>query len=173
MALRRQPRQLLLTGAVAVAITLPISMIGSPPLLAQWFTNVTHPVAANLDHWVYNNLSLSYRYGLAFALVVVVLGIGGLFLWMRARHKRWSSDDVTSLALTASMLLEPYAANQGAIVPIALHPSWRMTLLQYVLVFGAAILNVYAIADDWIFLVSRHYFDCSRCSNERRSHRKS
>ena len=150
--LLRQPRQLLLVGVVAVAITLPISMIGSPSLLAQWFANLTHPVAVNLDHWVYNNLSLSYRYGLPFALIVVALAFGGLFLWMRARRKRWSSDDVTSLALTASMLLTPYSANQGAIVPIALHPSWRITLLQYILVFTFAILNVYAIADDWILL---------------------
>ena len=56
-------------------------MIGSPSLLAQWFANVTHPVAANLDHWVYNNLSLSYRYGLPLALIVVALAFGGLFLW--------------------------------------------------------------------------------------------
>ncbi len=150
--LRRQPRQLLAVLAVGVAITLPISLIGSPPLLAQWITNLLHPVGVNLDHWVYNNLSLSYRYGILLALVVALLAFGGLTLWMRARHKRWSSDDVTSVALTASMLLAPYASNQSAIVPIALHPSWRVTLLQYVLVFGAAILNIYALADDWLVL---------------------
>ncbi len=127
--LRRQPRQLLMALAVAVAITLPISLIGTPPLLVQWFDNLTHPVAANLDHWVYNNLSLSYRYGFAFGLAVVALAFGGLLLWMRARRKRWTADASTSVALTASMLLAPYASNQSAIVPIALHPSWRVTLL--------------------------------------------
>ncbi len=91
--LRRQPRDLLLTLATAVAITLPISMIGSPPLLAQWFANLTHPVAANLDHWVYNNLSLTYRYGLAFGVGVVTAAFGGLFVWMRRRHQQWTADD--------------------------------------------------------------------------------
>ncbi len=148
--LRRQPRELLLTLATAVALTLPISMIGSPPLLAQWFANITHPVAANLDHWVYNNLSLTYRYGLIFGLSVVLVAFGGLLLWMRRR--RWTSDDSVSVSLTVAMLLGPYAANQGAIVPIALNPSWRITLLAYVTVLGTAILNVYAIADDWILL---------------------
>ncbi len=150
--LRRQPRQILLILAVAVAVTLPVSMIGSPPLLAQWFQNLTHPVAANLDHWVYNNLSLSVRYGWAFGLAVVALTFGGLLFYLHMRRKRLPPDAPISLSLSATMLLAPYAANQGAIVPLALHPSWRVTLLQYALVFGAAILNVYALADDWILL---------------------
>jgi hypothetical protein len=150
--LRRQPRQILLVLLVALAIILPISLLGSPPLLAQWFHNLTHPVAANLDHWVYNNLSLSYRYGWVFGLAVVGLTFGGLLLYLRLRRKRLPDDAPVSLSLTGMMLLAPYAANQGAIVPVALHPSWRVTLVQYVLVFGTAILNVYALADDWILL---------------------
>lgn len=151
--LRRQPRELLSILAVGVLITLPISLLGTPPLLLQWVTNLTRPVAANLDHWVYNNLSLTYRYGLPFALVVVVVAFGALYLWLRRRGRAWSHDAANSTALTVAMLTAPYASNQSAIVPLALHPSWRVTLLQYVLVFGTAILNAYALADDWILLV--------------------
>lgn len=150
--LRRQPRQLFGVLALGVAITLPISLLGTPPLFLQWVANLTNPVGANLDHWVYNNLSLTYRYGLPFALVVVLVAFGALYFWLR-RGNAWTQDAATSTALTAAMLTAPYASNQSAIVPLALHPSWRVTLLQYVLVFGTAILNAYALADDWILLI--------------------
>jgi hypothetical protein len=151
--LRHQPRALLGTLAVGVVITLPISLLGTPSLLLQWVANLTNPVGVNLDHWVYNNLSLTYRYGLPFALIVVIITFGALYLWVRQRGKAWTHTAGTGTALTAAMLIAPYASNQSAIVPIALHPSWRVTLLQYVLVFGTAILNIYHLADDWILLI--------------------
>ncbi|MEP7293401.1 MAG: hypothetical protein ABI835_16575, partial [Chloroflexota bacterium] len=85
--LRRQPRQLLIILTVVVAIILPVSLIGSPPLLVQWVANLTNPVAANLDHWVYNNLSLTYRYGLPIALIVVMSTFGALYYGLRRRGK--------------------------------------------------------------------------------------
>ncbi len=149
LRLRRQPRQLLMVLAVAVAITLPISLIGSPPLLAQWFANITQPNGENLDVWTSNNLSLSTRYGVAFAVPLVIVTFGGLYWWLR---RRWEADYSISLSLTASMLLAPYASNQSAIVPIGLHPSWRITGLQYLVTFSAVALNAYARVDDWMVL---------------------
>lgn len=151
--LLRQPRAVLGVLLVTLAVTLPISLLGNPPLLLQWVSNLTSPVAVNLDHWVYNNLSLTYRYGLPFALVIVTVAFGALYAWLWQRGKTWTQNASVSTALTAAMLTAPYASNQSAIVPLALHPSWRITLLQYVLMFGTAILNVYALADDWILLV--------------------
>lgn len=58
--LLRQPRQLLALLAVLVTFTLSISLLGSPPLLLQWVDNLLRPPAVNLDHWTYNNRSLSY-----------------------------------------------------------------------------------------------------------------
>jgi hypothetical protein len=151
--LRRQPRPLLITLAILLLITLPISLLGSPPLLLQWVDNILHPMDVNLDHWVYNNLSLTYRYGLPFAVAVVVLSLGGLYWLMRRRGYRWTNDHIYAALLVASMLLAPYASNQSAIVPLTLLPSGLVTGLQFVGVLGTAILNIYALADDWLVLM--------------------
>jgi hypothetical protein len=151
--LRRQPRALLFTLAPLLLITLPISLLGSPPLLVQWLDNILNPVNVNLDHWVYNNLSLTYRYGLPFALSVVVLAIGGMHWLMRRRGYHWTQDHIYAALFLASMLLAPYASNQSAIVPLILLPSWMVTGLQFVGVLGTAILNIYALADDWLVLI--------------------
>jgi hypothetical protein len=151
--LRRQPRPLLITLAVLLLITLPISLLGSPPLLLQWVDNILHPMDVNLDHWVYNNLSLTYRYGLPFAVAVVVFSLGGLYWLMRRRGYRWTNDHIYAALLVASMLLAPYASNQSAIVPLTLLPSGLVTGLQFVGVLGTAILNIYALADDWLVLM--------------------
>jgi hypothetical protein len=153
LSLLRQPRQLLAVLAALLAITLPISLIGSPPLLLQWVDNLLHPPAVNLDHWTYNNLSLTYRYGFPFAIAVVTLSLGGLYGLMRQRGYRCTNDHVYAALFLASMLLAPYASNQSAIVPLALLPSGLVTLMQYVGVLGAAILNLYALADDWLVLI--------------------
>lgn len=150
--LLRQPRALLGVLLATLVITLPISLLGTPPLLLQWIGNLLHPTVENADLWLLNNLSLTVRYGLPFALVVVVVAFGALYLWLRQRGKIWTQDASVSAALTAAMLTAPYASNQSAIVPLALHPSWRITALQYLLVFAAVLLNSYEFADDWILL---------------------
>ena len=150
--MRRQPRNLLIALIVMVALTLPISLIGSPPLLAQWIADLVHPGGENLDLWNLNNLSLSYRYGLLIAVPVVTLVFSGLFLWVRRRGKPWKHDYSYSVLLTISMLLAPYASNQSAIVPISLRPSWRVTVLQYLGIFGAVLLNAYKFVDVWLVL---------------------
>ncbi|MCC6803961.1 MAG: DUF2029 domain-containing protein [Anaerolineae bacterium] len=149
--LRRQRQRLLGTLGVAALITLPISLIGSPPLLAQWLTNILHPATGNVEYWLSNNLSLSSRFGLPVAVLVLALVFGLAHRLIRLRGV-WTSDYTISSLLTVSMLVMPYASSQSAIVPIGLHPSWRVTLLQYVGVFGAYLLSAYAQADTWLIL---------------------
>lgn len=151
--LRRQPHQLLLALMAAAAIMLPISAVGAPPLLAQWLDNVTHPVSDNLDHWVTNNLSLSYQYSLPLTLIAVAVAFGGLFLYLRRRGGSWTPDHRYSVLLASSMLIAPYSSNQGAIVPLLFFPSWRSTWLQWVGVIGAAVLNLYAVLDNWLLIL--------------------
>ncbi len=152
-SLRREPRRLLTLLVIAGAIMLPVSLIGSPPLLVQWLNNLGAPQVDNIGFWQSNNLSMTVSIGFIPALLLVTAVFGGVYLWIRSRQRRWTDRHTDSTLLAASMLLAPYASNQSAIVPLALHPSWRVTVAQWFGVMGAALLNRYAQLDEWLVLV--------------------
>ncbi|MBE2267486.1 MAG: DUF2029 domain-containing protein [Anaerolinea sp.] len=150
-ALRRDPRQLVWIALVVALILLPVSLIGSPPLLLQWIERLGTPQGENVGFWTSNNLSISAYLGVIPALLIVGVTLGGVYLWLRRRN-RWTDNHTDSALLTASMLVAPYASNQSAIVPLALHPSWALTAVQWILVLGAALLDRYGQLDEWLLL---------------------
>ena len=150
--IRRDPAQIVKILSLTTLIIVPISVLGNPPLIAQWFGNISNPTFENQGLWTSNNLSMTVTLGLWPALAVISGAFIILVLQMSRLHKPWTSRHTDSAMLTASMLLSPYASNQSAVIPLAFHPAWRITALQWVGVIGAAVLNRYAQIDEWLLL---------------------
>jgi hypothetical protein len=124
-------------GALGIAglVTVPISLLGSPPLLLQWIDNIRNPSEMNLAYWSANNISLTYDIGLPFALLVLALVFGALYGLMRFAGKEWTINHNYMALITASLLLSPYSSNQSVIAAMAFAPSAIASILQYGMVY--------------------------------------
>jgi hypothetical protein len=150
--IRRDPAQIVKILSITTLIILPISFLGSPPLIVQWLENISSPTLENQGWWTSNNLSMTVTLGLWPALAMISSVFIILALLLSRMHKPWTRRHTDSALFTGSMLLSPYASNQSAVIPLAFHPAWRVTVLQWVGVIGAALLNRYAQFDEWLLL---------------------
>mgnify|MGYP000409795726 FL=1 len=131
------------TIAVGGILTLPISLLGSPPLLLQWVNNILTPSTLNQDFWDANNISMTEQLGIPLSIVILLVTFVILYLIMRYFNKQWTSNHMTATLLLSSMLLSPYTSTQSIIASLAFVPSWIATFLHYGLMFISNSLGLY------------------------------
>ena len=137
---RKQWQALVPSLAAVGIITLPISLVGSPPLIFQWLENISNPSTRNIYFWTINNVSLTAYYS-PFIAVTIVTVLAGILIWLyRKKHLNWDHNAITASLLMISMLLSPYASQQSVSASFAFVPSIGLTLVQYFLtLFGGFI----------------------------------
>ncbi len=132
-----------------VLLTVPVSLLGQPPLLLQWLHNLQNPSAENRLFWAMNNVSLSEAVGLLPAAAIIGVMLGGVRLLMRQRGRYWTKNHTYASLLLVAMLISPYTSNQSVIASLAFLPSVAGLGLQYTLIFVAAALGIYRPYDTW------------------------
>jgi hypothetical protein len=130
---------------IAGLVTVPISLLGSPPLLLQWLENIRNPSEMNLSYWEANNISLTYDVGLFWAIIIVLLAFGGLYFLMRYFGKEWTINHNYMLLIMMSLLLSPYSSNQSVIAAMAFAPSALATILHYGLTYLGQAFGIYLL----------------------------
>lgn len=137
---RRNVGQLLRAIAFAAALTIPISLLGSPPLLLQWLDNISNPSPQNQVFWGLNNVSITAAYGLPLALIIV-LGAFGASYWLLKRANRWTRTHTLASLLMVSMMLSPYTSGQSVIGALALVPSLPLAGISWLIGLAAIVIN--------------------------------
>ena len=151
---RREARALAIPLVAVALAVIPISILGTPPLILQWLDNtVLNPSSENLVFWSINNVSLTDHLGLLLGAGIAVAAIGGIYALMQLGNHRWTQNHTYSSIFLFSMLLSPYASNQGMIVPLALVPSWSALAIQYVVLFASSSLGVFRENSAWFALL--------------------
>lgn len=130
---RKNWRSLLVPLLINALIVVPISLLGSPPLLLQWLNNIANPSPQNQLFWAINNVSLSNHASPLVALLVVLLIGLGLSLFMRKKHLAPDENIRISALLMAAMLLSPYASQQSVSAALAFVPSLPLLVVQIVI----------------------------------------
>ena len=147
--------------ALVGLIVIPISLVGSPPLLFQWLNNILRPSPQNAYDWSINNISLTAKFGLWPALVILSLTILILFLLVRTRRIPWDNDQTISSLLLGSMYLLPYTSQQSFSSALAFIPSWPAFFLEFLGVgLGVVTFHVNSNIPLWAFSVALFSLMC-------------
>jgi hypothetical protein len=152
---RQQKQKLLYAVLVTLLITVPISLVGSPPLFLQWFNNIFSPTSANQHHFGTNNISLVSRVGWLWGPLIVAAVFYGVYALMKLKDRSWTQNHSYASLLLASMLVSPYTSSQSAIAGLVFVPSWWATILQYMvlaLVIGTKLSENLSLSPLWILL---------------------
>lgn len=136
---RRSWRAMIPLVALMLLVTIPISLVGSPPLFLQWIDNLRHPSALNQMWWKDNNISLTADYGLGIACFVTAGAFVAVYAAKRQRARGWTHNHTYATLLMVSMLLSPYTSNQSAVAALAFVPSSPAFILQHMVYLGGAI----------------------------------
>lgn len=146
---------LLIPLTIAAFVVIPVSLIGSPPLIFQWANNLIHPSIANQRHWSINNLSLTANLGLWAALGIcfaIFLMIG---LLKRKKIIVWRENQTIAALLFSSMFLMPYTSMQSFIAGLAFTPSWLSFFFQWlVFLLGILTFSFYSHIHLWTFSIA-------------------
>lgn len=130
--------------AIVALLVIPISLIGSPPLIFQWLNNIMHPSPQNQLFWSINNISLSAKFGFWIALEILFLTILILFLLVKARIISWTNDQTLASLILLSIFLLPYASQQSLSSGLAFIPSLPGFFVQW-LVVRLAFMTIFYI----------------------------
>jgi hypothetical protein len=155
-SLLRNKGALLRVLLVTAAITLPVSLLPDPsgqPLVVAWLNNIAVPSTENSGFWQSNNLSLSSRIGPFAAFAIVGASLSTLYFVLQ-RRGGWSREHSIASCLLVSMLMMPYSSNQSVIVLFVLLPAAPAVILNGAAMLTAAVLNLYAVSDEWFTLGS-------------------
>jgi hypothetical protein len=128
---RKEREKALWQIAVAALVIIPVSLIGSPPLLFQWLKNIIYPSPQNTIYWSNNNISLTATYGLWISFGILAVTIFVLFLLIKTKIIAWKRDQTISSLLLLSMYLLPYASQVSFSSGLAFIPSLPGYLLQW------------------------------------------
>jgi hypothetical protein len=120
---------------IVAIFVIPISIIGSPPLILQWINNLLHPSPQNEFYWSINNLSLSSYLSPLRALMFLLVSFSILFAFMKWRKRRWGNGHTLASLLLVSMFLSPYASQQSFSSALAFIPSWASFFTQSLVLF--------------------------------------
>lgn len=152
---RKEWKQLLLPLGITALVTVPISLVGSPPLLFQWLDNILNPSEQNRYFWSINNFSLTY-YLPAGSAVLLLLLIALLFvLLVRYRKLTWTKNHTMASLLLVSMFLSPYASQQSLSSPLAFLPSWGANLIQaVVMISGVTLYDFHDYQPYWVLFLA-------------------
>jgi hypothetical protein len=121
---------LLISLIIVALLVVPVSLLGSPPLIFQWFENIANPDPNNIS-WRINNFSL-HELG-PFWLSIVILIIAAIYLriFFKRYKKDWKKQHTIATLFLAAMFLSPYASQQSFSSPMAFVPSWKSNFIQY------------------------------------------
>jgi hypothetical protein len=137
---------------IAFLFILPISLIGSPPLVVQWINNLVNPTSQNLYYWSINNISLTEKFSFWIAVGCITLAGVCLYFLYRIRLIAWGNDQTISSLLMISMFLVPYTSHQSVASGLAFIPSWFGLLYQWLGIFVGALLPGFEnIRPQWTF----------------------
>lgn len=142
-------RQLVLPCVVILALLAVTSLVGQPPLFLQWLDNLQHPSEDNQEFWANNNISMTSSLGVWQAVIVMGVTLVCVAAVWRGSSRKWTQNHSYVVLLLSAMLLSPYTSNQSVIAALAFVPSVLGVLLQYVIVFGGAVLDLYLQHDTW------------------------
>lgn len=151
---RNELRGLIKPLLIVALIVIPISVIGSPPLLLQWLNNLVNPAPQNVFYWSINNLSFSTYYSPFISLSVLLVSFFTLWGIMKWKRKRWCREHTIASLLLASMFLSPYASQQSFSSALAFIPSWASFFTQcIVLVTSLRTIEYWAYIPPLILLI--------------------
>lgn len=137
---RKEWRLLVQPLGIVAILVIPISLVGTPPLLLQWLANLMQPSADNHAAWSLNNVSLTAALGpVAGVASLLCTGVLLRVLW-KARLIAWRPDQTISALFLGSMFLVPYTSQQSLSGGLAFVPSWTGVLSQW-LVVGLLLLQ--------------------------------
>jgi hypothetical protein len=140
---REKLSRLIVPFITLILLIVPISLVGTPPLILQWIDNIRNPSEQNAGFWSVNNVSLWSR--LSPLAVVILVALVGLLIYLYFRKKsQWTPEHTLATLLFSSMLLSPYTSQQSLSAAFAMVPSWGITLLQVILIpIGIRFFNFY------------------------------
>lgn len=144
---RNEWRDLVKPLLIVALIIIPISGIGSPPLLLQWVNNLVNPAPQNVFYWSINNLSFSTYFSPLISLLVLLVSFFTLWGIMKWKRRRWYRGHTIASLLLASMFLSPYASQQSFSSALAFIPSWASFFTQCI-VLVTALISI----DYWRFI---------------------
>jgi hypothetical protein len=137
---RNHLKRFLLICSIPTLIIIPVSLVGSPPLIVQWFGNISHPSSQNQYYWSINNISLTARFGYWISLAVLAGSIILFYILYRLNWIEWKKTQIYSALLLLSMYSLPYTSQQSFSSGLAFIPSWPGFLFQWVVV-GLGFVN--------------------------------
>ncbi len=152
---RNEWRKILAELAIVSILVIPISYIGSPPLIVQWLNNLTNPSSQNQFYWSINNISLTAKLGFWIAFGILSIAALIAILLRRAKVISWGKDQTISSLLLFSMYLLPYTSQQSLSSGLAFIPSWPGFLIQWLGVgIGLGTSAFYDNISLWVFSIS-------------------
>ena len=128
---RKRLKELVVPFSIVACIVVPISLVGSPPLIIQWLNNVEHPSLRNEMWWAVNNVSLTTRFSFAGAVSILLILVLVFVLLAKLRKITWTRDHSLSGLLFASMFLSLYTSQQSVSSALAFVPSWAAVGVQF------------------------------------------
>lgn len=144
----REEWQGLIKPLLVVALfVIPISIIGSPPLILQWLNNLVNTTPQNAYYWSVNNISLSSYLSPLSAVVVLIILFALLLVAMRLKGKHWSNGHTIASLLLVSMFLSPYTSQQSFSSALAYIPSWGSFFVQ-----SLVLIVSFRFFDYWDFI---------------------
>jgi hypothetical protein len=140
-------RELVKPLLIVALLIIPISLIGSPPLIAQWINNLVNPAPQNELFWSINNISLSSYLSSLPAMMVLIVSFALLLGFMRSKGKHWSKGHTIASLLLISMFISPYTSQQSFSSALAFIPSWGSFFTQSIVLIGS-----FRLIDYWDFI---------------------
>jgi len=129
---RKRWKEMLLPFGIVLLVTVPISLVGSPPLFLQWIDNLLNPNTQNEYWWSVNNLSLTSNLGLFLGLMTLLLATLIVISGRLVGLIQWSRDHLIASLLFLSFFLMPYASQQSVSSAFAFLPSLPGLAIQWV-----------------------------------------
>lgn len=127
---RKTWKELIIPLGMVALVTIPVSLLGSPPLIIQWINNILHPSNQNLGYWSANNISLTSKFTLPGAILILVSVSFILMLFVKFKKINWTNNHTSSSLLFISMFLSPYTSQQSVSAALTFIPSWGAVLLS-------------------------------------------
>jgi hypothetical protein len=152
---RQNWKEFIIPLGIVALFLIPISLIGSPPLIFQWIDNLTTPSLTNSSYWSMNNFSLTRIFHWWGAITILL--ICALVFILLAKNKKitWTRNQSISAMFFLSMFLSPYTSSQSISSPLAFIPSWGSYLFQILCILLANYTTIFL--DNlpiWILLLS-------------------
>jgi hypothetical protein len=152
---RKEWKELIGPLLIVALVVIPMSAIGSPPLIVQWLHNISNPSPQNEFYWSINNISLSALLSPLLGVAVVCLSFFLVRAAMKWKGRLWRHEHTQAGLLMAAMFLSPYTSQQCFSSALAYVPSWGSFLVQIIVMIVAfKVTDYWASLALWALLIS-------------------